>query len=182
MSQVYGFVKQSGGHVKIESEVGRGTTVKLYFPRLLGRGDDWERPMPKQRANGRSGETILVVEDEELVRDYLVDVLREAKFEVIDAADANAALRLIEQVDVRIDLLLSDVVLPGLNGRELVDRALSLRPTLKVLFMTGYSRDAIVHDGRLDPGVEMVQKPVAEAVLAARIRDLLDAGTGMPQA
>jgi len=175
LSQVYGFVNQSGGHVKIVSALGRGTTVKLYFPRLLGRGDERERPMPKHSAAGRAGETILVVEDEELVREFLLDVLREANFEVLEAADANAALRIIEQHDVRIDLLLSDVVLPGINGRELVNRALRLRPDLKVLFMTGYSRDAIVHEGRLDPGVELVQKPVTEAVLAARIRELLDA-------
>ena len=174
LSQVYGFVNQSGGHVAIESEVGRGTTVKLYFPRLLGRGDELERPVTPRGARGRAGETILVVEDEELVREYLVDVLRESNFEVIEAADANAALRVIEQRDTRIDLLLSDVVLPGLNGRELVDRAKLIRPPLKVLFMTGYSRDAIVHQGRLDADVEMVQKPVTEAVLAARIRHLLD--------
>ena len=173
LSQVYGFVSQSGGHVKIESEVGQGTTVRLYFPRLLGRGAEWERAASKPLAAGR-GETILVVEDEELVRDFLVEVLREAGFEVIEAADASAALRIVERREVRIDLLLSDVVLPGINGRELANRALALRPGLRVLFMTGYSRDAIVHEGRLDPGVDMVQKPVTEAVLAARIRSLLD--------
>jgi PAS domain S-box-containing protein len=174
LSQVYGFAKQSGGHVRIVSEPGRGTTVTLYFPRLAGRVDVRERPPPGSASKGRRGETILVVEDEELVRDLLVEVLRELHYQVIEAADAKTAMHIIERPGTPLDLLLSDVVLPGMNGRDLADRARALRPGLKVLFMTGYSRDAIMREGRLEPDIEMVQKPVTRDVLAARIRDLLD--------
>ena len=172
LSQVYGFVRQSGGHIKIYSEVGQGTTVKLYFPRLLGGNVD-EQPMAKPKAHADQGTTLVLVEDEELVRMYLMDVLTDLNYNVLDFASAEAALKVIEQQDQRIDLLLTDVVLPGINGRELADKAREVRPGIKVLFMTGYSRNAIVHQGRLDPGVELVQKPVTQADLAARIRAML---------
>ena len=136
--------------------------------------------MPEQTAKGRAGETILVVEDEELVRAYLADVLHDLNFEVIEAADAAAALRVIERNEVRIDLLLSDVALPGVNGRELVARARQLRPGLKVLFMTGYSRDTVESQGRFEPGIDLVQKPVTEAILAKRIRGMIDAAPSRP--
>ena len=175
LSQVYGFVKQSRGHVKIYSEAGQGTTVKLYFPRLLGDANIDETLQPEQKVDGRRGETILVVEDDELVRIYLVEILRDLKYNILEAGEARSALQIIKQYDVRIDLVLSDIVLPGINGRELASQAQALRPDLKILFMTGYSRNAVIHQGRLDPGVEMIQKPVTQATLAARIRDLLDA-------
>jgi CheY-like chemotaxis protein len=174
LSQVYGFIKQSGGHVKIYSEVGQGTTVKIYLPRLqaegtLDEGDDRHEP-----AQGERGETILLVEDDEDVRAYLVETLRELDYSVLPAHDAISGLGYVKQVDTRIDLLLTDVVLPGMSGRELAHQAQLMRPGLKVLFMTGYSRNAVVHQGRLDPGVQLIQKPITQDQLAARIRDLLD--------
>jgi nitrogen-specific signal transduction histidine kinase/CheY-like chemotaxis protein len=173
LSQVYGFVKQSGGHVKIYSEPGHGTTIKVYLPRLSGDAQIGE--VESSRAAHKSlGETILVVEDDADVRAYIVEVLRDLNYEVMEAQDSATAIDAVERVDGRIDLLLSDVVLPGLNGRELV-RQLHVRwPELKVLYMTGYSRNAIVHHGRLDPGVDVIQKPLTQADLADRIRDVLD--------
>ena len=176
LSQVYGFIKQSKGHIKIYSEAGEGTTVKIYLPRLL---QDIDRSDQEEQAaepvEGAGHETILVVEDDRDVRAYLVELLRDLNYRVLSAHDAVAALGMIETGDIRIDLLLTDVVLPGMNGRQLAEQAKNRRPDLKVLFTTGYSRNAIVHQGRLDPGVAMIQKPITQDALAARIRDLLDA-------
>jgi PAS domain S-box-containing protein len=176
LSQVYGFIKQSKGHIKIYSEAGEGTTVKIYLPRLLqdiDRSDEEEQAA--EPVEGAGHETILVVEDDRDVRAYLVELLRDLNYRVLSAHDAVAALGMIETSDIRIDLLLTDVVLPGMNGRQLAEQAKNRRPDLKVLFTTGYSRNAIVHQGRLDPGVAMIQKPITQDALAARIRDLLDA-------
>jgi CheY-like chemotaxis protein len=176
LSQVYGFIKQSGGHVKIYSEPGEGTTVRIYLPRFMGEvGADDPADTVNAQIDGRAGETILVVEDDQDVRDFLVEVLGSLDYRVLSADDAMSALRLLGETTGRIDLLLSDVVLPGINGRELAHQALALRPDLKVLFMTGYSRNAIVHQGRLNPGVEVIQKPMTQGDLANRIRDILDA-------
>jgi PAS domain S-box-containing protein len=173
LSQVYGFVKQSGGHVKIYSEVGQGTTVKMYFPRLVQRTLEEEAVEDLPIAEGES-ETILVVEDDPDVRAYLLDTLRELKYRVVPANNAQAALRVLEQDTNRVDLLLTDMVMPGLNGRELGRRAQALRPGLQVVYMTGYSRNAVLHQGRLDHGVDLIQKPVSQAQLATRIRQILD--------
>jgi PAS domain S-box-containing protein len=176
LSQVYGFIKQSKGHIKIYSEVGEGTSVKIYLPRLLqdiDRRD--EEQQPAEAVEGPGHETILVVEDDRDVRAYLVELLRDLNYRVLSAHDAVSALGLIENGEIRIDLLLTDVVLPGMNGRQLAEQAKNRRPHLQVLFTTGYSRNAIVHQGRLDPGVAMIQKPITQESLAARIRDLLDA-------
>jgi len=176
LSQVYGFIKQSGGHVKIYSEPGEGTTVKIYLPRYTGEPRlDRDDASESAEVEGRVGETILIVEDDPDVRAYLVEALRDLNYRTLSAPDAPAALRIIDQQNARIDLLLSDVVLPGMNGRELMAQARQCRPELKVLFMTGYSRNAIVHQGRLDPGIEMIQKPMSQRDLAGRIRDMLDA-------
>ena len=176
LSQVYGFIKQSGGHVKIYSEPGEGTTVKIYLPRYTGKATPEEdEAVESGEVEGRVGETILIVEDDPDVRTFLVEALRDLNYRTLSAPDAPAALRIIAQPNARIDLLLSDVVLPGMNGRELMAEARRHRPDLKVLFMTGYSRNAIVHQGRLDPGIEMIQKPMSQRDLAGRIRDLLDA-------
>jgi len=175
LSQVYGFIKQSGGHVKIYSEPGEGTTVRIYLPRYTGtRRPDEDDAAENGEVEGRTGETILIVEDDLDVRGFLVEALRDLKYRTLSAADAAAALRIIEQPNARIDLLLSDVVLPGMNGRELMVEARKCRPDLKVLFITGYSRNAIVHQGRLDPGIDMIQKPMSQRELAGRIRDMLD--------
>jgi PAS domain S-box-containing protein len=176
LSQVYGFIKQSGGHVKIYSELGEGTTVKIYLPRFTGElraGDHVD--IGSGDVEGQVGETILIVEDDPDVRTFLVEALRDLNYRTLSAPDAAVALRILEQAKDRIDLLLTDVVMPGLNGRELAVEAQQHRPDLKVLFMTGYSRNAIVHQGRLDPGIEMIQKPMSQRELAGRIRDLLDA-------
>jgi CheY-like chemotaxis protein len=176
LSQVYGFIKQSGGHLKIYSEQDEGTTVKIYLPRYTGEAHpDDQEDSDTAEVEGHVGETILIVEDDPDVRTYLVEALRDLNYRTLNAPDAAAALRIIEQPDTRIDLLLSDVVLPGMNGRELMAEARCSRPELKVLFMTGYSRNAIVHQGRLDPGIEMIQKPMSQRELAGRIRDMLDA-------
>jgi CheY-like chemotaxis protein len=173
LSQVYGFVKQSGGHVKIYSEAGHGTTVKLYFPRAYGQANDVEDDSDASYGS-LDHEGILVVEDDNDVRWYLIEALRDLDYRTIGAPDAGAALAILEQPSTKIDLMLTDVVMPGMNGRELSRRALELRPGLKVLFMSGYSRNAVVHHGRVDPGVQLIQKPVSLQDLAARIRDMLD--------
>jgi PAS domain S-box-containing protein len=176
LSMVYGFVKQSGGHVKIYSELGHGTTVKIYLPRLLGKADDEIEAVDALVPEGTSEETVLVCEDDDDVRAYSVETLRELGYRVLEANDGPSALRLLERQEFRVDLLFSDVVLPsGMNGADLATEARRLRPNLKVLFTTGYARDAIVHQGRLDPGVELITKPFAYGDLAARVRDILDA-------
>ena len=174
LSQVYGFVKQSGGHVKIYSERGQGTTVKLYFPRLVAGGSVTEIEAEEPAAKGEQGETILLVEDDNDLRDYLADLLRELKYRVLTAADGPGALKIAERHGIRIDLLLTDIIMPGMNGRELAMKLDELRRGTPILFMTGYSRNAVVHHGRLDAGVDVLQKPVSQADLAARVRAALD--------
>jgi PAS domain S-box-containing protein len=174
LSQVYGFVKQSAGHVKIYSEPGEGTTVKIYLPRIAGTVHA-EEPAATCMGGEGLGETILVVEDDGDVRAYIVEVLRGLNYDVLEAHDADSALRVFERKGMRVDLLLTDVVLPGVNGRELARQIGVRQPDIRVLYMTGYSRNAIIHQGRLDPGVELIQKPITQADLGARIRDLLDA-------
>jgi signal transduction histidine kinase/ActR/RegA family two-component response regulator len=173
LSQVYGFVKQSGGHVKIYSEVGEGTTIKIYLPRAHVAVDPANETVVAL-VGSPGGETILVVEDESDVRSYLVETLRDLNYRVLEAADGASALARVEAGPFRIDLLLTDIVMPGINGRELADALLARQPDLKVLFITGYSRNAIVHQGRLDAGVSMLQKPLSQATLATKIRDILD--------
>ncbi len=174
LSQVYGFVKQSGGHVKIHSERSDGTTVKLYFPRHAGDKDEPDIEHPHRVLDGSREETILVVEDHEDVRALSVEILRELGYKVIEAHDGPTALRLLARTP-GIDLLFTDVILPGgMTGRDLAEQASLLRPDLKVLFTTGYARNAIVHQGRLEQGVELIGKPYTYAALATRIRDILD--------
>jgi PAS domain S-box-containing protein len=175
LSQVYGFVKQSGGHVKIYSEVGQGTSVKIYLPRLTAAGEPDEVPQDEPEPEGGSEETILVVEDDDDVRTYSVEILRELGYRVLEAHDGLSALRLLER-QTRVDLLFTDVVLPGgMTGAQVALRARELRPGLKVLFTTGYARNAIIHHGRLDKGVQLVTKPFSSADLATKVRDVLDA-------
>jgi signal transduction histidine kinase/DNA-binding response OmpR family regulator len=173
LSMVYGFVKQSGGHVTIYSEVGQGTTVKLYFPRFRGDTSAIESVGEIGVVQGRRDEIVLVVEDNDEVRSYSTMVLGELGYGVLEAENAEAALKIVRRQG-RIDLLFTDVVLPGKTGRVLADEAQAIRPGLKVLFTTGYSRNAIVHQGRLDPGVQLITKPFTFEQLAARIRDVLD--------
>jgi len=173
LSQVYGFVKQSGGHVKIYSEVGEGTTIKIYLRRAhVMPSAVRENELPVVGSLG--SETILVVEDEPDVRSYLVETLRDLNYRVREAPDGAAALAMLETESFRVDLLLTDIVMPGINGRQLADALHRRQPELKVLFITGYSRDAIVHQGRLDAGVSLLQKPLNRAMLASKIREILD--------
>lgn len=177
LSMIYGFVKQSGGHVKIYSELGKGTTFKIYLPRLLS---DVSEEQPANLAAGLEGsaeaETILVVEDDDDVRAYTVECLRELGYRVLEAHDGTSALRLLERQGQPVDLLFTDVVMPGMSGRELADAARERQADLRVLYTSGYTRNAIVHGGRLDEGVEMIAKPFTFEALAQKIRDVLDQG------
>ncbi len=173
LSQVYGFVKQSGGHVKLYSEVGHGTTVKIYLPRMLSQGAEEEEPTFTAPLRGGQHEVVLVVEDDNDVRLFTTESLRELGFTVLEARDGPSALKQLER-HPEVQLLFTDVGLPGINGAQLVAAARELRPDIKVLFTTGYARNAIVHQGRLDPGVELITKPFTRAQLATRIRDVLD--------
>jgi len=173
LSQVYGFVKQSGGHVKLYSEVGEGTTVKIYLPRMSRQVEEEEEPPFPLAPTGDKHEVVLVVEDDDDVRLFTTESLRELGFTVVQAHDAASALKLLE-LRPEVQLIFTDVGLPGMNGAQLVAAARALRPDIKVLFTTGYARNAIVHQGRLDPGVELITKPFTRVQLASRIRDVLD--------
>jgi PAS domain S-box-containing protein len=173
LSQVYGFIKQSGGHVAIDSEVGNGTTIRLYLPRLSAAVPE-VREEVHAVASAPVTETILLVEDEADVRSFTATALSELGYKVLTAADASSALAVLAS-SPQVDLLFTDVGLPnGVDGRQLVDEARKRWPALKVLFTTGYARSSIVHHGRLDPGVELIVKPFSEASLANRIRKILD--------
>jgi PAS domain S-box-containing protein len=166
LSQVYGFIKQSGGHIKIY--YGQNVPPTMRTARADRGEDDSDIPISEEN------ETILVVEDDKDLRAYLVEVLRDLSYRAIGAQDAVTALGILERSAVRVDLMLTDVVMPGMNGRELSRRAKELRPQLKVLFMSGYSRNAVVHQGRVDRDVQLIQKPVSLQDLSARLRDMLD--------
>jgi signal transduction histidine kinase/ActR/RegA family two-component response regulator len=173
LSQVYGFVRQLGGHVKIYSEVSEGTTVKMYLPRHLGEMPPAVQGTSSQPARARAGECVLVVEDDPNVRGYVVETLGGLGYDVLGAGGADQALQLLQSTEA-VKLLLTDVVMPGKNGRKLAEEGVKLSPSLKVLYMTGYSRNAIVHQGRLDPGVELIQKPLTSEQLATAVRRVLD--------
>ena len=174
LSQVYGFVRQSGGHIKIYSEPGQGTTLKAYLPRLFGASaEPEEQEREGQVPGGEKQECILVVEDEPAVRRFSVDALNELGYDVLEADGAAAALRMLEAYP-GISVLFTDVVMPEVNGRKLADEALRRRPGLRVLFTTGYTRSAVVHNGVLDPDVQMIGKPFTVEQLALKMRAVLD--------
>jgi CheY-like chemotaxis protein len=178
LSMVYGFVKQSGGHIRVYSEMGHGTTVKIYLPRLMQAQQVQAAPAAisaKLTSIPRAtpGEVILVVEDNPEVRDYARSVLEELGYGVIEAGDTAEALSVLDSAP-RIDLLFTDVVLPDASGRELSNKAVKLRTGLPVLFTTGYTRNAIIHQGRLDAGIHLLSKPYTQQQLARKIRELLD--------
>jgi len=174
LSQVYGFVRQTGGHIQIYSELGEGTTVKIYLPRFEGTaGTEEARESHPGKLHG-GDETVLLVEDHDDLRAYSAGVLRELGYTVIEAGTGAEALALFGEHD-EIDVLFTDVVLPdGMDGRRLADEAARRRPGLKVLFTTGYTRNAIVHNGRLDAGVNLISKPFTYVDLAVKIRRVLD--------
>ena len=173
LSMVYGFVKQSGGHVTIYSELGRGTSVKLYLPRFHGDQPDAVIQATEESPRASDDEVVLVVEDNDPVRAFSVLALSELGYRVLEARNAEEALPILASGQ-RIDLLFTDVVLPGETGRVLAERATELRPGLNILFTTGYSRNAIVHHGRLDRGVELLPKPFTFDQLAKRVREVID--------
>ena len=173
LSMVYGFVKQSGGHIKVYSEQGHGTTIKLYLPRNIESLQEAQTAAGAEIAQGGT-ELILVVEDDPLVRNYVIAQIRSLGYRTLSAANADEALRTI-QADPTIDLLFTDVIMPGsMNGRKLAEEALKLRTRLKVLYTSGYTENAIVHHGRLDPGVLLLAKPYRKPDLARMIRAALN--------
>ncbi|HWF94515.1 MAG TPA: CHASE3 domain-containing protein [Xanthobacteraceae bacterium] len=179
LAMVHGFVKQSSGHIRIYSEVGHGTTVKIYLPRLMRPEQTAAAPAAKSAAGAsipraEPEETILLVEDNEGVREYATSALEDLGYNVLVTADAIDALRLLDGAP-RVDLLFTDVILPGASGRELADKVLGRCPGLPVLFTTGYTRNAIIHQGRLDAGVQLISKPYTQQSLGRKIRELLDA-------
>lgn len=174
LSMIYGFARQSEGYAKIYSEVGKGTAVKLYLPRHYGEGEETEElPQITEQHLAQHGETVLVVEDEPVVRDLVVEVLSELGYNAIEAHDGPTGLNVLQSKQ-KIDLLVTDIGLPGLNGRQIADAGRQLRPELKVLFMTGYAENAMLASGFLEPGMQMITKPFSMENLATRIREMVE--------
>ena len=174
LSQVYGFVKQSKGHLKLYSEIGHGTAVKIYLPRYFGSEQvaDVAAVMRQSELRGASSEVILVVEDEDRIREVTTEALRELGYTALPAASAKQALQILESRP-DIGLLFTDIVMPDMNGRRLTEAALKLCPNLKVLYTTGYTRNAVVHNGVLDPGVNFIAKPFTFDQLGQKVREVL---------
>jgi len=172
LSTCYGIVKQAGGWIWVYSAVDQGTTFKVYLPRVTDAADGLTAPRPSPDLRGT--ETVLVVEDEEQVRALAVRTLGSLGYTVLEAKDGGEALRLCEQRDKTIDLLLTDVIMPTVGGRELVDSVAALQPDMKVLFMSGYTDEAIAHHGVLEPGTALLQKPFTPVSLGRRVREILD--------
>ena len=182
LSMIYGFVQQSGGQARIYSEPGQGTMVCLYLPRHLGEAaSEQDAGKPPAAPRAEQGETVLVVDDEPTVRMLVAEVLGELGYTAIEAADGPAGLQVLRS-NARVDLLVTDVGLPGgMNGRQVADTARVVRPSLKVLFITGYAENAVLSHGHLDPGMHVLTKPFAMDTLASRIRELIagDQGKGV---
>ena len=173
LSQVYGFVKQSQGHIKVYSEPGAGTSVKIYLPRHVGDPQELKRQVAEPVRTGERSEIILVVEDDLLMRRLAADALHELGYTVFEADGAADALATLDRV-ADVKLLFTDVVMPDINGKRLADEAVRRRPGLKVLFTTGYTANAVVHGGVLDQGVNFIVKPFTLDQIAAKIRAVLD--------
>lgn len=176
LAMVYGFIKQSRGHINIYSEPGDGTTLRLYLPaipRSLETASPLlSEPVPRQTQTG--DEHILVVEDNKLILEYVVSQLTAFGYSVLTASDGHQAMQIIES-EQQIDLLLTDVILPeGINGRDIAEKALKIRPSLRVLYTSGYTENSIVHHGRLDPDVLLLSKPYNREGLASKVREALD--------
>ncbi|MCB8883667.1 PAS domain-containing protein [Acidisoma cellulosilytica] len=174
LSMVHGFVMQSGGRIAIDSELGKGTTITMAFPSLSITPDVQDKDVAGFVDHNGSGETIMVVEDDEDVRAYSVGLLRELGYRVIEATDGEAALRLLERADQHIDLLLTDVVMPAMSGRELADRARLLQGELRILFISGYPREEIAKNGRIEAGIDLLGKPFGFVALSEKVRQVLD--------
>jgi len=178
LSTVFGIVKQSGGHIWVYSEPGGGTTFKVYLP--VAQGADPELPLVIEPTTLQGTETVLLVEDQDDVRRVALAILRRYGYHVIEACNAGEALLSCERHPRTIHLLLTDVVMPQLSGRELAERLVSMRPGLRVLYMSGYTENVIVHHGILDSGVAYLQKPIVPDLLARRVREVLDARPKKP--
>jgi PAS domain S-box-containing protein len=175
LSMVHGFVRQSGGQVRIHSEVGKGTSVSLYLPRLAGEIDEPGAPEAKPEGSAGAGETILLIDDEPIVRMLMVEVLEELGYIVVEAQDGPSGLEALAS-EARIDLLITDVGLPGgMNGRQVADAARMFKPALKVLFVTGYAENAAIGNGMLAPGMQVITKPFAMSALADKVRETIEA-------
>jgi PAS domain S-box-containing protein len=174
LSMIYGFARQSGGQVRIYSEVGHGATVCLYLPRHIGEAEAVEaQPEFSDAAHATHGESVLVVDDDPIVRMLVIDVLQELGYTAIEAGDGHSGMKVL-QSPVRIDLLITDIGLPGgLNGRQVADAARKLRPELKVLFITGYAENAVLSHGHIDSGMHVLTKPFSMEGLASRVKGLL---------
>jgi CheY-like chemotaxis protein len=172
LSTVYGIVKQSGGHISVYSEVGRGTSFKIYLPRVEDAATR-ATPAPSKAAAAVGTETILLMEDDELVRGLARSMLEERGYTVLAARDGEEALRIADEHGGPIQLMLTDVVMPRMSGRELADRVGPRRPEMKVLYMSAYTDEAIVHHGVLDPGTAFIQKPFTADGLARKVREVL---------
>jgi PAS domain S-box-containing protein len=176
LSMIYGFAKQSGGQVRIHSQEGMGTTMRIFMPRYLGTVEDAELPPDLADVpRAQKGETVLVVDDEPTIRMLVKEVLEELGYAAIEAADSNSGLAVLRS-DARVDLLVTDVGLPGgMNGRQMADVARTGRPDLKVLFITGYAENAVLGNGHLDSGMHVMTKPFTLEALAGRIKELIAA-------
>ena len=172
LSMIYGFARQSHGHVIIHSEVDKGTTVSLFLPRFVGEVVADVAADSAQSADANAGETVLIVEDDPAVRVLVCAVLKELGYGFVEAGDADTAVPIIES-EQRIDLMISDVGLPGMNGRQLAEIGRQIRPDLKVLFITGYAEHAAVRGGFLDPGMQLVTKPFTFDLLTAKVREMI---------
>jgi PAS domain S-box-containing protein len=172
LSMIYGFARQSNGHVTIESKIGQGTSVRLYLPRHHGDIAAGQASAARAAEHAATGETVLVVEDEPVVRGVILEMLAEQGYRTLEAVDGPSGLRILRR-DERIDLLVTDVGLPGMNGRQLADQARETRPDLKILFITGYAESVAIADGFLQPGMEMVTKPFDLDNLSRRIRSMV---------
>lgn len=173
LSMVYGFVRQSGGQVRVYTELSKGTTMCLYLPRHQGEPDEEEKRNRSEFIGGGDGKSILLIEDEETIRFVVAEMLVEAGYKVATAEDGSSGLRILEQAE-RVDFLITDVGLPnGLNGRQVADAARRRQPDLKVLFITGYAENAAVGDGYLERGMEVLTKPFDVAALLAKVNFML---------
>jgi CheY-like chemotaxis protein len=175
LSMIYGFARQSGGQIRIHSEVGKGTTMSLYLPRHASEAvAEDDIPVRRSTVPSRDGEVVLVIDDEPTIRMLIAEVLEEQGYSTIEASDGPSGMRVL-QSPARIDLLITDVGLPnGMNGRQVADAARELRPDMKVLFITGYAENAVIGSGNLGKGMQVVSKPFDMDVLATKIREMIE--------
>jgi CheY-like chemotaxis protein len=177
LSTVYGIVKQSGGYVFAYSEPGRGTSFKVYLPRVNEDAPQEAATESSRKTRHQGCETVLLVEDEESVRELIREALEARGYNVCSARNGNEALAIATRQELQIDLMITDVVMPGMGGRELATRIATIRPGTRILYLSGYTEDAIVHHGVLELGTAFLQKPFTLDALASKVREVLEAST-----